>query len=161
MLHNLRIDIQIFKHLVVALKNLHGIPTLLLLGQSVNGCFLDMCKRMFNRAREGVHGNGFAVLCCIDCRFRSFRNAGSAQSGNFNDFAAKLTRKFGNIDFVAVLANKVDHVDCNNNRNTKLRKLSCKIQVALQIRAVDDVQYRIGTLADKVVARNDLFKGVW
>ena len=43
----------------------------------------------------------------------------------------------------------------------KLGKLGCQIQVALQVRAVDDVQYRIGPLADKIVARNDFLKRVW
>ena len=60
---------------------------------------------MLDSAGEGVHGNGFAVLRCIDCRLRSLRIIPvPLQSRNFNDFAAKLTGKLGNIDFVAVFA---------------------------------------------------------
>ena len=50
MIHNNLVYIKISENLVITLKNLNGVPSLLLLGHIVNGGFLDMSDGMLDTA---------------------------------------------------------------------------------------------------------------
>ena len=154
------VKLQLFQNLVVSFKNFDGIPSLLLFRQRMHGSLFDMRDCMLNAARKGVLRNGFAVLCGINCSLCRFHDARALERGNLNNFAAKLTGKLCGIDLIAALADNIDHVDCNDHRNAELRKLRRQIQVSLKVGAVDDVQNRVGSFADQIIPRNNLFQSV-
>ena len=86
-----------------------------------------------------MHRNCLRVFCRVDCRFCRFHDAFVLQSGDFHDFTAKLAGKFCGINLIAVLFYDVHHVDCDNNRDSKLGELRCQIKVSFEVRTVDDV----------------------
>ena len=95
-------------------------------------------------------GTGLCVLSGVDGSLCSLHDTCSLQSGDLNYLAAELTGKLGDVDLIAVLLDDVHHVDGDNNRNTELGKLGGEVKVTLKVRTVDDVEYSIGALADKV-----------
>ena len=121
--HGVLGQVQLLHHLVVPLKDLDGVPALLLLGQAVNSRFLDVGNGVLHRAGEGVHGNGLAVLCGVDRSLGSGHNAVALQSGNFNDLAAQCLGQLGNVDLVAVLADDIHHVDGDDHGDAQLGQL--------------------------------------
>ena len=153
-------DIQLFQHLFVALKDLDRIPALLLLRHIVDDCLLDMRDRVLDGAGEIVLRNGLSALCRCDRGLGRLVNAGALQCGDLNDLAAELTGQLLHIDLVAVLLNDIHHVDCNDDRNAQLNELCGQVEVALQIRAVDDIEDRVRALADQIVTRNDLLQRI-
>ena len=68
--------------------------------------------------------------------------------------------QFENVDFVAGLFYQVHHVEGDDNRDSKLHQLSRKIQVALKVCRVDNVQDCVGPLAHQIVSRDDFFQCV-
>ena len=157
---NLRIELQLFHHLVIALEDLDGVPSLLLFGQIVHGCFLNVRNCVLHTTGEAVHRNGFGLLRRLDGFLCSGLDARAFQCGDLHDLAAQLVGKLADVDLVAVLANHVNHVDCNHNRNSKLGQLRGEVEVSFQIGPVDDVQNRVGALGDEVISRHNFFQRV-
>ena len=87
-------------------------------------------------------------------------DAVALQRGDLDDLAAQLAGELLDVDLVAVLAHDVDHVDGDDNGDTQLSQLSGQIEVALEVRTVDDIQDGVGTLVDQVVTGDDLLEGV-
>ena len=114
---------QLLHHLVVPLENLDGVPALLLLGHTVDSCFLDVGNGVLHRAGEGVHGNGLAVLCGVDGSLGSGHNAVALQSGDLNDLAPQRLGQLVDVDLVAVLADDIHHVDGDDHRDAQLGQL--------------------------------------
>ena len=160
MLHNGSIDLELSKSLVVALEDLYRVPALLILRHGVQSRFLDVSDSVLDRAGEGVHRNGLAVLCSVDSGLGSVHNAVALQSGDLNDLAAELTGELFDVYLVALLADDIHHVDGDHHGDAKLSELSGEVEVTLKVRAVDDVEYRIGTLGYQVVTGDDFFKRV-
>ena len=77
-----------------------------------------------------------------------------------DDFAAKRARNLLEVDLVAILPHDVHHVDGHHHRKAKFRELRREVQVALDVRAVHDVEYRIRPLFDEKPARDLLLDGV-
>ena len=91
MLKNCFVYIERSKNLVVSLKYLDGVPSLLLLGKSVNGSLLNVSKCMLNNAGERVLRNGLCVLRGVDSSLCRLHYARALQSGDLNDLAAQLS----------------------------------------------------------------------
>ena len=68
MLKGRLVEVELCKHLVVALKNLYGVPSLLLLGESVDGGLFNVRESVLDGALKGVHREGLCVLRRLDCR---------------------------------------------------------------------------------------------
>ena len=159
-LHALR-DGDLLQHLFVALKDLDGVPALLRLGHGVDGRLLDVRDGVLDGAGERVMGHGrFYGLGGLDGRLGRFHDALALQRGDLHDLAAQLTGQLSDVDLVAVLADDVHHVDGDDHRDAQLEQLSGQIEVALQVGAVDDVQYGVGALGDQIVTGDDLFQRV-
>ena len=154
------LDVQSAKDLLVMLEDLYRIPALLLFGHIVQNVLLDVSDRMLDSAGEGVHRDGLGVLCGIDRSGCGFGNAGSLECRDLNDLAAELSGQLFDVDNVAVFANYIHHVDGDDYGDAQLGELSGQVQISLQVGAVDDVQYRIGTLTEEVIASNDLLKRI-
>ena len=151
-LHRCGINGQTGEHLVVALENLDGVPTLLLLGHIMYRRFLNMGDGVLHRAGKRVLGDGFAVLCRVNRRFRRFHNAGAFEGGDLHNLTAQLAGKFLYVDLIPALFHHVHHVDGDDNRDPKLGKLGGQVQVSFQIGAVHDVENRVRALPDQVVS---------
>ena len=153
-------NVQSLHDLVVALKDLDGVPALLLLGHRVHDGLLDMGDRVLHRAGEGVHRDGPGVLCGADGGLGGVHDARALQSGDLNDLAAELTLELFDIDAVAVLLDEVHHVQRDDHGDAELGELGGQVQVALEVRGVDDVQNRVRTLGDQIVTGDDLLQRV-
>ena len=104
--------------------------------------------------------NGSCALRRLDRFLGGFRDAGPLQSGNLDDPAADPFGKLLRVDFVAVLFHDVHHVDCQDHRNAELDKLCGEVEVALEVRAVHDVQDRIRTFVDQIISGDDFLQRV-
>ena len=151
---------KLLKYHAVALEDLDGVPSLLLLGHTVYGSLLDMCDRMLNRTREIVRGGRCLGACGGNGHLGGLVNAGALECRDLDNRAAKLFGKRGDVQVVAVLAHHVDHIDGDHDRNTKLGQLGGQIQVTLQVRAVHDVENDVGTFPYQVVSCNHLFGSI-
>ena len=153
-------DIQLSQHLVVPLKDLDGIPSLLLLGHIVQHSLLNVGNGVLHRTGEGVHGDGFNVLGGINGGFCGFHDTGALQCGDFHDLAAQLLCQLVGVNLIAVFPHNIHHVHGDDHGDAQLGQLSGQVQVALQIGAVDDVQDGIGTLANQIISGDDFLQGV-
>ena len=115
---------------------------------------------MLDRAAEGVHRNRLAVLGRVNRRVRRFHDTRTFERGDLYNFAPELPGQFLCVDLVAILADNIHHVDRDDHRDAQLGQLRCQVQVAFQIRAVDDVQNRVRALLDQVVSCDDFFQRI-
>ncbi len=69
---------------------------------------------------------------------------------------AKLKREALAIDAIAALFDLIHHVEGDDHRPLEFEQLDGEVEVALKIRAVDNVDDRLGFFVDDVIARNDL-----
>ena len=126
----------------------------------MKSCLFDMSDCVLYTAFKCMKGNCFSVLRHFDCFLSSLHCSFFSEGRDFANLNAKFFFKSFNINLVAVLFNNVHHVDCNDNRNTKLCKLCCKIKVSFKVCTVDDVKDSIGTFTDKIISCYNLFKCV-
>ena len=160
MIENILGDVQLLKHLVIALEYLYGVPALLLKGHVMYGSFLDVSNSVLNGAGESMHGDGFCAMGGFDRGLRSFHDAIALQGGYLYYPAAQLFGKLGGIYLIAILAHNVHHIDGNDYRNAQLGKLSGEVEVALQVGSVDYVQYGVGALVDKIISGNYFLQSI-
>ncbi len=97
----------------------------------------------------------------LDSKLGGIHDALLVQSGNFNHSAAKLSAQSLEVNIITVLADKIHHVYGDHHRNACFRKLSCQIQISLQVCAIDDVQNDIRLILDQVVSGYHLFQCIW
>ena len=154
------IDIQGGKHLVITLKDLDGVPALLLLRHIMHGRLLDMRQCVLHAAGEGVLRNGLAVLGGINGSLGGSHHAGPLQRGDLHHLAAQLAGKLFYIDLIAVLLHDVHHIDGDDDRDAKLGQLGGQVQVTLQVGTINDVQDGIGALAQQIITGYYFFQGV-
>ena len=154
------IDIQGGKHLIITLKDLDGVPALLLFGHIVHGGFLNVRQCVLHAAGEGVLRNGLAVLGGINGSLGGGHNAGTLQGRDLYNLAAQLAGKLFYIDLIAVLLHDVHHIDGNDDRDAKLGQLGGQVQVTLQVGTINDVQDGIGALAQQIITGYYFFQGV-
>ena len=153
-------DVPLAEDLVVPLEDLYGVPALPFLRQVMDRRLLDMSQGVLHAAGEGVHGDGLSVLRGVNGGFRRLHHAGPLQRRDLDDPAAQLVGQLGSVDPVAVLLHHVHHVDGYDHRDAQLGQLGGEIEVALQVGAVDDVQYGVGAFAHQVVPCDHLLQGV-
>ena len=155
-----RRDLELFEHLVVALKDLDRVPALLLFRHIVHGRLFDVGDGVLDRAGEGVHRDGLGALGGADGNLGSVHDAVALECGDLDDLAANLTGELLDVDLITVLADDIHHVDGDDHGDAELSELGGEIQVTLEVRAVDDVQDRVGTLGDEVVTGDDFLQRV-
>ena len=151
---------QLAEHLVVPLKNLDGVPPLLLLGQAVDSGLLDMGQGVLHHAGEGVHGHGSAGFGGLNGGIRRRLHAVAFQGGNLHHRAAQRLGKLFRIDSVLVFPDHIHHVDGHHHGDAQLGELGGQVQIAFQVRAVHDVQDGVRPLADQVIPGHHFLQGV-
>ena len=153
-------DVELCEYLVVALKDLDGVPALLLFRQLVHGRLLNVGDRVLDRTGERVHRHGLGGSGGLDGGLRRGHDAVTLQGRDLHDLAAELLRELVDIDLVAALAHDVHHVHGHDHRDAQLGQLCGEVEVALKVRAVDDVEDGVRPLVDQVVAGDDLLQRV-
>ena len=154
------VEVELCKHLVVALKDFNGVPSLLLLWQAVDGSFFDVGESVLDGAFKGVHRNSLGALCSLDSSLGSVHDSVTFKGGNLDYLAAELAGELIDVYFVAVLLDDVHHVDGDNNGDAELGQLGGEIEVSFEVRTVDYVKYSVRALIDKIVSRDNFLKGI-
>ena len=154
-------EFQLFEDLLVALEDLDGVPSLLLLWKPVNGGLLDMRERVLDRTRELVLWDRLSVLRRVYRGLGGLGDTRLLQGGYLDDRTSDLAGQLGQIDPVALLFDQIDHVDRDYDRDPQFGQLGGEIKVSLEVRAVDYVEDGVGSFSYEVVSRDDLLEGVW
>ena len=89
-------------------------------------------------------------------RLSSGRDARLAGGDETHDGASEFGRELLEIDFELVLLGDVEHVDDHHHRHLHFNQLGREVEVALEVRAVDDVDHRFGFAREDVVASDAL-----
>ena len=120
-----------------------------------------MCQSVLNYAAECVLGDHLGlVLRSLDSLVGCLGDTSAFKSGYLADFAAEFLGELLDIYFVAVLLYDIHHVDRSDYRDTELNELGGQVEVTFKVGTVDDVQYRVGAFAYKVISRYDFLKCV-
>ena len=145
--------IQLLHHFFVAFKNFYSKPAQVFPVDLIFDGFFNMGESMFDRAAEHMR---------FFCLFNTLRgcNGGignrkgriSFKRTHGNDFAAQLFFKHGKVNFIAILPDHIHHVDGNDRGNAGFQELGCQIEVAFDIRAIDDVDDGIWFFFNQVVS---------
>lgn len=160
MLKGRLVEVELRKHLVVALEDFYSVPSLLLLGESVDGGLFNVRESVLDGALKGVHREGLGALRRLDCRLGGVHDSVAFKGGDLNYLAAELAGELIDVYLVAVLLNDVHHVDGDNNGDAELGQLGGEIEVSFEVRTVDYVKYSVRALIDKIVSRDNFLKGV-
>ena len=151
-------NLQALDNVAVVLEDLDCVPADDRLRDDPLDRLLDVRERVLDRAGEDVRRLGLLL------RRRGERNGllGGLQAplalhrGYADDLAAEGLRDLREVDLVAVLLHDVHHVHGHHHRDAELGELRREVEVALDVRAVHDVQDDVGLLLHEVPAR-DLF----
>ena len=146
---------ELRENLFVPFKNLDGIPPLPFRRHVVQHGLFDVGDGMFDRPRKCMHRKRMRLFRRLDGLLRGRHDAVVVQGGNFHDLATELVRKLLKINSIAILADNVHHVHGDDHRDAQFGQLRRQIEVALQIRAVNDVQNSLRLFVQKIFTRND------
>ena len=133
------------------------------------GGFLDLAVQRLLDVREGVlhrtceHVRTLALHALLrlgDGELRRLPRAFALQRRNLQHRTSQRLRELCRVDLVAVPADDVHHVHRHDHRQPQFQQLRGEVEVALQVRAVHDVQDGVRLLVDEVVARHDLLERV-
>ena len=124
-------------------------------------------QRFFHLGGEAqVRRGRRALLRRVDGGFQQLVHAAALERRRLHHGAAQPGRQLGHIDLVAVLLHQVHHVQRHHHRQAQVEDLRRKVEVALEVCGVHEVDDRVGTagalparscrIAQQVVARHDL-----
>ena len=161
-LHLADADVELLDDLAVALEDLDRVPAYRAERNLALYRLLDVGDRVLNGAREHVRDVwklagallDDGLLRHPDDLLRGLHPAFVLERRDPDDLAAKRLRDLLEVYLVAVLLHDVHHVDSHHHRKPQLRELRGKVEVALDVRAVDDVEDRVRPLLDEEPARN-------
>ena len=151
---------ELRKDFFVPFEDLDGIPPLPFGRHVVQNSLFDVGDGMLHRSRKCVHRQRTQPFGRFDGLLRGRHDAVVVQRGNFHDLAAEFARKFFKINLIAIFTDDVHHVHSDDHRDAELRQLRRQIEVALQIRAVDDIQNRFWLFIQQIFSCDDFFQCV-
>ncbi len=82
------------------------------------------------------------------------------KGGDLDHVNAQLCGERLDVDLVAALLQQVAHVEAHDDGRAALEDLGGKVEVALEVGHVNEVDDRLGIAIDKVVTRDDLLGAV-
>ena len=154
-------ELQLIHDLVVALEQLDSVPAQEAVIDFALDGLLDVSDGVLNAAGEDVGQlAALSSLCSSHSSPCSSLGAFALQCADLNSLTAQLGAQLLQVDFIAVLADEVDHVDSHDHGDAQLDELSGQVQVALDVGAINDVQDGIGLLLDQISTGDDLFQSV-
>ena len=156
--------LQVFQHLLVTLEQFDGKPAQGVFAHFIADAFFDVGQGVFHAAPEYVgQFRRFEYLMILRYLYRGFGNVKAAfafQGADGVDRGPDFRRQFLKVDGVAVLVDKVHHVDGDDHGQTYFDQLGGEVQIAFQIGAVDDVQDHVGLFVDQVFTGDSFFQRV-
>ena len=154
-------ELQLIHDLVVALKQLDGVPAQEAVIDFALDGLLDVSDGVLDAAGEDVGQlAALASLCSSHSSLCSSLGAFALQCADLNSLTAQLGAQLLQVDLVAVLADEVDHVDSHDHGDAQLDELGGQVQVTLDVGAINDVQDGIGLLLDQISTGDDFFQSV-
>ena len=152
---------QLTDHVTVTLEDLDRVPANGTLRDHLLNGLLDMRERVLDRSAEDVRHFGVAMRVDLGDERLGRLDAARARVGrDADDLTVQSLADAREVDRVAVFLDDVHHVDRNHHRQSEFGQLRREVEVALDVRAVDDVQDRVGVLLDEELARDLLLEGV-
>ena len=147
---------ELLDSLLVTLEQLDGIVATHGVGDDAGELVLDLGKGSFELGGEAdrlrddalasrLHGGGDQVLeaVALECRYLDNRYL-------------ELLGKLLGFDGVTALLDDIHLVERDHDGNVKLHELGGQVEIALEVRGVDDVDDDVGMTVNQVIARNDL-----
>ncbi len=156
------IQVQLFHHLLVTLEDLDRIPTQIfsVFDNRLDG-LLDMRDRMLGAALENVRSLAHRrALCSGNDRICDSIDTVGFQCAHLENSAAELLRQLCSVNGIAVLRYNIHHVDGDDGRDAELQQLGGQIEITLDIRAVHDIQDRIGFLLHQILTGNNFLQRI-
>ena len=121
----------------------------------------DLVQGLFDLRREALRARSrLASLGCSDGPLHELVEVLVVESGDLDHRHAKHLGKLLRVDDVTALLQKVAHVEADDDRTSCLQDLGREVEVALEIRDVDEVDHGIRTISEKIVAGDDLLRRV-
>ena len=147
---------ELLDSLLVAFKELDGIVATLVVGDGAGKLVLNLGKGRLEFGSEAdrlrddalasrLHGGGNQILEAVALECRYFDNR----------YLELLGELFG-FDGIAALLDDVHLVERDHDGNVKLHELSGQVEVALEVRGIDDIDDDVGMTVDQIVAGDDL-----
>ena len=161
MRHQLRIQLQSSRRILVSFEYFDGVPANELVLDFIGDRFFDVCDGMLDAAGEyRRQAKRFLIHGELHRLFSRFPATLPLQRRDLYDRAAQLGGEFVEINEVAILFDKVHHIDGHDHRQTDLHELCCKVQVTFQIRAIDDIQDDVRLFVHQIVSGDFFFERV-
>ena len=145
----------------VALEELDRIPADRMLGDERLDRLLDVRERVLDGSAEDMRHLGCAMRGDLRHeRRRSLVAAVALLGGDTDDLTVQRLPDAGEVNGVAVPLDDIHHIDGHHHRQPQFRELRREIEVALEVRAIYDVQDRVRLLLDEVLARDLLLQRI-
>ena len=152
---------QLTDHVTVTLEDLDRVPANGTLRDHLLNGLLDMRERVLDRSAEDVRHFGVAMRVDLGDERLGRLDAARARVGrDADDLTVQSLADAREVDRVAVFLDEIHHVHRHHHRQSEFGQLRREVEVALDVRAVDDVQDRVGVLLDEELARDLLLEGV-
>ena len=87
-------------------------------------------------------------------------DAGVPQRGDHDDRCTQAARKRLSVDLVAVLLHEVGHVERHDHGQARLDDLQREVEVALEVRGVEELDHHVGLAAHEIVAAHALLGAI-
>ena len=141
----------------VALEDLDGKPAVERGLALAGDASLDLGEGGLDLVGEHAHrSGGLAGLAGLDGELHELVGVLLAQGGDLDHLAAQLAGQGVDVDLVAALLEQVKHVEAEHDGQAALEDLRGEIEVALEVRRVNEVDDGARAVLDEVVARDDL-----
>ena len=149
-------EVQGSHNLRITLKDFHGQEAFARASNFVASFFFNCLQRSLNLIGEAQIFRS-ATTSSGDGSFGSILSAFATQGRGFDNGAAQLFLQACNIQMVTIFAHDIHHIHGNGHRNTHFQNLSSQIQIAFDVRAIDQIQNSIHVIIQKIITGNNLF----
>ena len=149
------------RDLAVVFEKLYRVPALFVLCDGVGQKRLHRADRALHLLREYFARQvNFLCLRDLDRLFDERVEAGLFKRGGLDYRAVEKHRKALRVDLDAALREQVGHVERDDDGDARLDELRREVEVSFDVRRVDEVDYNVGAIFQKIVAADDLLERV-
>ena len=100
------------------------------------------------------------VSCQLHRLFRRNETPLPFQGADLDAGTAQLLAQPLKVDGIAVFPHQIDHIHRQHHRMTQIHQLGRKVEVALNVGAVHDIQNRVGVILHQIGSGHQLLRGV-
>ncbi len=118
------------------------------------------CAAVFGFAAEILPQRAFLIICNVQSVFHKFFNALAFCRRNRHDRYTQHLLHAVDVDAAAVCGEFIHHIEGNNHRDIHFEELHREVEIALNVRHIDDIDDCVGLFVQHEIARNDLLAAV-